>query len=237
MARRSDKVKQPLPQQLLVEGSDDQHVVWQLCAQHALPESFEIVTPGKAEESGGIDKVLVDIPVRLQQEVILTLGIMVDADIEPSARWLSIRSRLPEPIQKTTPISPIADGWVSEPVELRGNPIRVGIWLMPNDMTQGGALEDFALQLIPASDQLLTKAQTTLDEVESLADVEVQRYTSAHRSKALIHTWLAWQQTPGLPMGTAMRAGYLRHDAPLALAFVAWLQRLFNPTGAAPEVA
>jgi len=237
MARPPSKATLPLPQQLLVEGLDDQHMVWQLCVQHILPQSFEVVTPGKVDESGGISKVLVDIPVRLQQETIRTLGIMVDADVEPSAQWSSIRGRLPEAIRGLTPMNPVADGWVSEPVELLGNPTRVGIWLMPNDMTRGGALEDFALQLIPASDQLLAKAHRTLDEVEQLAGVEEQRYIPAHRSKALIHTWLAWQQSPGLPMGTEIKAGYLRHDAPLALAFIAWLQRLFNPTGTAPEVA
>ena len=237
MARGSSKAKPPLPQQLLVEGADDQHVVWQLCVQHALPESFEVVTPGMMTESGGISEVFRDIPVRLWQETIRTLGIMVDADTNPSSQWLRIRGHLPGSIQTAVPTNAIADGWVGDPVQYLGNPIRVGIWLMPNDMAQGGALEDFALQLIADNDRLLAKARATLIEVEQLAGIQEQRYTRTHRSKALIHTWLAWQQTPGLPMGTAMRAGYLRHDAPLALAFIAWLQRLFNPTGITPEVA
>lgn len=237
MARRSSKATPPSPQQLLVEGSDDQHVVWQLCVQHALPESFAVVTPGVMAEAGGINEVFRDIPIRLRQETIRTLGIMADADMNPAAQWLSIRGHLPEPIQKAVPTSAVADGRVSEPVQYLGNQIRIGIWLMPNDMTQGGALEDFALQLIPVRDQLLAKAQATLSEVERLQGVEEQRYSTTHRSKALIHTWLAWQRNPGLPMGTAMKAGYLRHDAPLALAFIAWLQRLFAHTAAAPEVA
>ena len=69
---------------------------------------------------------------------------------------------------------------------------------------------------------------TTLDEVEHIDAATRQRYPNRHRSKALIHTWLAWQQNPGRPMGTAIKAGYLQHDAPIALAFVAWLRRLFE---------
>ena len=237
MTGRSSKTRPPLPQQLLVEGSDDQHVVWQLCVQHALPESFEVVTPGDNAEMGGISEVLRDIPIRLRQETIRTLGIMVDANGDPRARWSSIRGMLPEPIQGATPPAPVAGGWTSETLGYLGSATRVGIWLMPNDLEQGGALEDFALQLIPADDQLLAKARATLSEVEGLSGVEEQRYTITHRSKALIHTWLAWQRNPGLPMGTAMRAGYLRHDAPLAFTFIAWLQRLFNPASAAPEGA
>ncbi len=236
MARRSSKTKPSLPQQLLVEGSDDQHTVWQLCVQHALPESFEVVTPGRMVESGGISEVFRDIPVRLRQETIRTLGIMVDANGDPAARWSSLRDTLPSSLQAATPLMPDPDGWVSAAVYDRGTQIRIGICLMPNDMAQGGALEDFALQLIPSNDRLLAKARVTLTEVEQLAEADKQRYKATHRSKALIHTWLAWQQSPGLPMGTAMKAGYLRHDAPLALTFIAWLQRLFNPATAVPEV-
>jgi hypothetical protein len=237
MARGLSRARTPSPHQLLVEGNDDQHVVWQLCAQHELPESFRVVTPGDRAEVGGISEVLRDIPVRLRQETIRTLGIVVDANGDPAARWASVCATLPEPFQGATPTTPVPDGWISEPIQYLGNLLRIGIWLMPNDIAHGGALEDFALQLIPAGDRLLAKARTTLIEVEQLQGSEEQRHSITHRSKALIHTWLAWQRNPGLPMGTAMKAGYLRHDAPLALTFIAWLQRLFAPTSTASEVA
>ncbi len=42
-----------------------------------------------------------------------------------------------------------------------------------------------------------------------------------------MHTWLAWQNKPGRPFGTAITARYLDADVPEATAFVAWLEKLF----------
>ena len=38
---------------------------------------------------------------------------------------------------------------------------------------------------------------------------------------------LAWQESPGLPYGTAIRARYFSHDSANALAFVEWFRRVF----------
>jgi len=40
-----------------------------------------------------------------------------------------------------------------------------------------------------------------------------------------MHTWLAWQESPGSPMGQAIGKGDLDANAPAAVAFVAWLRR------------
>ena len=50
----------------------------------------------------------------------------------------------------------------------------------------------------------------------------------APRCKHLSHTWLAWQETAGMPMGQAITARVLRHDCAIALTFVKWLQHLFE---------
>ncbi len=47
-------------------------------------------------------------------------------------------------------------------------------------------------------------------------------------SKALIHTWLAWQRKPGRPMGIAITARYLDPTAPHAQQLINWLRRLFE---------
>jgi hypothetical protein len=52
-------------------------------------------------------------------------------------------------------------------------------------------------------------------------------YRSTHRSKALIHTRLAWQKTPGRPMGQAITAQVLPPNKPPAARFVDWLKNLF----------
>ena len=55
-------------------------------------------------------------------------------------------------------------------------------------------LEDFALNMIPAEDLLIRKVEVVLSELEAEG---IQRYKQVHRSKAKIHTFLAWQDEPG----------------------------------------
>ena len=56
----------------------------------------------------------------------------------------------------------------------------------------------------------------------------VQAFFCNDSDKAVLHTWLAWQQVPGLPYGTAMRARYFRDDSPAAQAFVSWFRTVFS---------
>lgn len=37
------KIKESHTYKLLVEGNDDQHVVWALCEKHNIPESFDVI--------------------------------------------------------------------------------------------------------------------------------------------------------------------------------------------------
>lgn len=73
------KPPQPKPQQLLVEGKNDRHVIWALCEQYQLPETFSVEVP-MAEEGQGIEILLADLPFKLREKNLRTLGIVVDAD-------------------------------------------------------------------------------------------------------------------------------------------------------------
>lgn len=205
---------------LLVEGNDDRHVVWHLCAEHALPETFTV------EMAEGITELLDGLTTRIRAPGLRVLGVMVDADENITARWQAIRGRLQDRgklqglAYTTVPAAPPAGGWISAEPDRP----RVGFWIIP-DNTSAGMLEDFAARLIPNDDPLLTRAKAILDELEQ---GRLNRYSLAHRPKALIHTWLAWQEEPGQPLGTAITKQSLRHNAPLALAFVDWLKRLFD---------
>lgn len=86
-------------------------------------------------------------------------------------------------------------------------------------------LEDFALSMIPAEDPLIQKAEAVLSELEA---EKVQRYKPVHRSKAKIHTFLAWQDEPGKPMGQAITAHILNPEAEQAKTFIGWLNRLYS---------
>jgi hypothetical protein len=94
---------------------------------------------------------------------------------------------------------------------------------MPNNQLPG-ILEDFIAHLIPEGDLLASRVEACLQEIEREG---LNYYNLAHRAKAFIHTWLAWQENPGLPMGQAITAHVLDPNEPLAVTFVDWLNRLF----------
>lgn len=204
---------------LLVEGKNDQHVIWALCNQYQLPKTFSVEV---AEEDGtaSIETLLAGLPARLDEQNLQTLGIVVDADSDLAARWQAIRDKLMKSRYENIPQMPPAEGWVYAVPDLT----KVGVWLMPNNQLSE-MLENFVAQLIPFDDVLHPKAEAVLQEIEHEC---LNCYASIHRPKALIHTWLAWQKTPGMPMGQAITAQVLSHDSPLALTFVEWLQRLFE---------
>ncbi len=76
---------------------------------------------------------------------------------------------------------------------------------MPNN-NDSGMLEDFIKFLIPDKDALLPIAESTLNSIESQF---LNNYKSIHRTKALVHTWLAWQEDSGTPMGLSITKKYL----------------------------
>lgn len=209
--------------QLLVEGKDDRHVVWALCAKHQLPERFSVEVPGQGD--GGVDPLLNSIPVRLKIAHLRALGIVLDADVNLQSRWQAICTRLQQAGYVNFPENPNRTGTI---IVQAGKP-KVGVWIMPDNQLPG-MLETFVANLIPADDQLLAVAMSTLNDLETQS---LQRYALIHHAKALIHTWLAWQELPGQPMGQAITANALRHDSALALVFVQWLYRLFD---LAPEM-
>ena len=94
---------------------------------------------------------------------------------------------------------------------------------MPNN-TDDGMLEHFLQDLIKHGDSLLPIATKSTAE----AFATDPRFPEVHTQKAVIHTWLAWQKKPGLQLGTAVNAEFLRHDTPTALAFVEWFRKLFG---------
>ena len=94
-----------------------------------------------------------------------------------------------------------------------------------------GALEDFAAWLVPVEDALWAQAGEAVDAIP----FEFRRFPEIRRSKAQIHTWLAWQESPGSPMGQAITKGDLDARAPLAEAFVGWLRRLMVSDAPEPQ--
>ena len=211
------KIKESHTYKLLVEGNDDQHVVWALCEKHKVPESFDVIECESAEN------VLKAFEVRLKiADNNQRIGIVVDADVNLRSRWDSIVSIL----KKTgkydcEAIELPQDGLILEPTD--NTYPKVGFWLMP-DNNQNGMLEDFMAALATPDDALMKKSEDVLTELETEG---IQKYKTVHRSKAKIHTYLAWQDAPGRPMGQAITANILNADSELAVKFAEWLKELF----------
>lgn len=201
---------------LIVEGVDDEHVAKHICGTRHLGK-FDEISP-----SGGIDKLLEGVGPRLKESDLSALGIIFDADEDLQGRWDSISSRLRAGGATSVPAEPHPDGTLIT-VDVPGREIHVGVWIMP-DNASNGTLEDFLTLLVPTGNSLLEYAHATIQGIPP----ESRTFSDLHGSKALIHTWLAWQETPGLPFGTAITARYLDPSATGANKFAQWLGRLLT---------
>ncbi|RLT43393.1 MAG: hypothetical protein DWI57_04410 [Chloroflexi bacterium] len=204
----------PFVDQLLVEGKNDRHVIWALCKHYAVPQTFKVETI-----EDGIESLLRELSPRLKRPGMRKLGVVIDADENPTQRWQAVSNRLQQIGYLSIPKQPDTAGFVLDSLSLP----RIGVWMMPNNALTGN-IEDFSRLLIDSADPLILMAEET---VAALEQRNMQRYRPAHRSKSLLHTWLAWQDPPGMPMGTALTAKALNPESPLAAQFVDWIQRLF----------
>jgi len=199
--------KKLMPRQLLVEGNSDKQVIEALCKRHQMSDLFSYIFPSR--DGSGIEYLLKTLPDRLKQENLDTLGIVVDADLDFTARWQSLVYQLKEfgydEIPKVLPETGLIHIQEAKP--------KIGVWIMPNNKLPG-MLEDFVRYLIPADDKLQQKVIALLDEIET---EELNPYSLTHRPKALIHSWLALQSKPGIPMGQAITAKALSEDSAIAI--------------------
>ena len=195
---------------LLVEGENDEIVVSVLLIHHEVPKgSFRI------EQAGNVDKLLAELPTRLKESDLERCAAIVDADVNLSARWESLRARVLGTGYVQIPAAPAPGGTI---LEAEGLP-RLGLWLMPNNALPG-ILEDFLAFLVPAGDALLPLVDGFLDGIPTGA----RRFGPERRPKARIHAWLAVQNEPGKPLGQAITARYLDAGSASAAPFVAWLR-------------
>ena len=205
---------------LLVEGTDDEHVIKHICG------IYEISHLDEVRPEGGAAELLEDVPAELNrmEDTGDVLGVVIDADDSPDARWQSLRDIFVNAGYPNVPRRPDPDGTILESPTGTSLP-RAGVWIMPDNKTPG-ILEDFLRFLIPNQpNPLFAHAE------RSVATVPERRFSENDTPKALIHTWLAWQDEPGKPYGTAITARFLDSRLPEAQALAGWLGRLFYPGG------
>jgi hypothetical protein len=212
------------PNQLLVEGPDDLHAVAHLMDLHDFPMDSSNPCAPFIKVCGGYTGVVESILVPVKVSRYKRIGIIVDANNQPADRWAQLRDQLGRVSKEMgvavrLPESPVSQGTI---VDGFFPDTRIGVWLMPNNQ-DSGALEDFLETLVPDDNACWLYAKSATIEARNHGAL----YSDAGFKKARLHAWLAWQEEPGLPFGTALKSCYLKSDSPLALTFVEWFKRLF----------
>lgn len=199
---------------LYVEGRDDFHSIVHLLNRHDLPDA---IFP-EVQAKGGIEKLLPAIETAVPVAEGRPVGFVFDADSPLSNRWNQVGERF-ERVGLEVPPTPPQTGFIGESARYK---TKVGAWLMP-DNQRDGALEDFLRELIENDDAIIDHAEKATDKAVSLG----AGFSEDDRLKAVIHTWLAWQETPGRPYGTAITAHYFGKDSEAARGFVEWIKSLY----------
>lgn len=196
---------------LLLEGSDDCNIISKFCEDNAIRADFGFCN------CGGDNQVLHKLNALLKKsdppEVI---GVILDADQNIDERYQEIKAKVADfyNLPKNMP----KDGLV----HLEKGLPKLGIWIMPNNQ-DNGALEEFYLEL--ATDIDTAFIDNTIQEAEKK---ELTSFKSQHRKKAIMHTYFAWQDTPGMPLHAAINKIVLDNNAEIAHVFKGWLISLFN---------
>jgi hypothetical protein len=207
----------PFKRILLVEGTDDEHVLKHLCGNRGVPPLDEVI------DCGGVERLLGSLAVRLKASGVGDIfGLVMDADTDMVSRWQALRDQLIRAGYETVPSQPFGGGTILEPPTGRLLP-RLGVWLMPDNQSNG-ILEDFLCFLVPAGGaKLLHHVRSSIAHIPT-GD---RLFNASAEPKAMIHTWFAWQADPGKPLGTAITARYLDPEVPQVDPLISWLKRLY----------
>ena len=208
---------------LLVEGINDKYVIEKLLKRRKIEfENFNI------QNCENVNRLLNLLPGRIQLRTYEeAIGVIVDADEDLAGRWREIDYLLRKVGYENIPQLPDAKGTLltDENYELP----KIGIWLMPNNQING-RIEDFIRFLVPPADDILPLAEKSVD---NLLTTGRNRFIPVHRSKAVVHTWFAWQERPGIQLGAAVTFRVVKTqehilDDKKASDFIEWLKKLFR---------
>lgn len=205
---------------LLVEGPDDKEVIGAIMHCNAIKPGFAV----SVEE--GIKNLKLSFSSRLKNTNVLNkLWVIMDADGDCNAKWQMLRDCMicngSYDITCKTPLP--RSGAVFYPSDDTG--VTVGVWIMP-DNENTGMVEDFIAQLVKTDDTLIDHAVSTVKNLDGDREKHPALFRQVHMSKAVIHTWLAWQDKPGNSLGTAILKRKIDFSASLFTDFIAWIKKL-----------
>jgi hypothetical protein len=209
------------PRILLVEGKDEVRTLPELLECAGIAWGSREDPTIWIEDYGGIEDLLA--PGAIEAQLLGTgrkaVGILADADGAADERWAQVRARLSVKLSGL-PDALDSSGFVH--VE-KGFP-RVGVWLMPNN-TGPGMLETMLLGARKkAPVELSLHARESLLKACSIG----AQLKEPHYDKGELHTWLAWQDPPGMQIHVAVKAGLLESLSPAVTSFVTWIRKLYD---------
>lgn len=225
---------------LLVEGKKDATVIQALCDKACIKTSiidqiesydsswsFAIFLP----KDSGDDKVLTNIQ-RAIIDNIKIMGVVLDADKPKDKPSLCVDSRLQAIQSKLNKLNKYYQKKLQKNplgivIEGHENLPRFGVWLMP-DNQNAGMLEDFLMRIVKKPEKCIDFAEQCVADAENK---DCCTFKAAHRSKAIIHTYLAWQDEPGNTLELSIKTGKLDSTTKIATDFVNWIKRLFIISG------
>ncbi len=208
------------PKKLIVEGEQDKRVIPEFIEANGIPwgerRKEAIVDIESYGSNTFINKDVIS--TELKAAGLTHLGLIVDADDNPSGHWESVRNAclksipdFPEKLPETGLIHTT-------------NEIKFGVWIMPDNRMRG-MLETFLAYMIPdESDTLWQHAQEVVKE----AKTKGAKFKDVHTDKANIYTWLAWQDEPGRQLHQAIKEHLLNPKHPKAETFFNWFKQLYD---------
>ena len=221
---------------VLVEGPEDWNVLFHLIKHYYPAEQLSVTRKGDyrprlEDASAEVRHILFDVVQGnslfkpkslsglLKRSDLQRVGIIVDADLDLQLCWRKLCGSLASFGYINLPASPNATGTIVQQADYP----TVGIWVMPDNLS-AGALEDFVGLMKPPGDTLWTQAEEAVAHIPE----KDRLFKPQAFKKAQIHTWLAWQEEPGTPMGQAVTKRYLNAESPSGRLLIDWLRRLFE---------
>ena len=204
--------------ELHVEGDDDLHTIIQLLIRHGIDYDSRRDELPDLKKADGVEKLLTSMEAVTMASAGRVVGFVLDANGPVPDRWRAVTGQLSK-TGVSCPERPPAGGFIG----CSRHHATVGVWLMPDNQREG-KLETLLRSLIDEQDTLIGHAEASTTAAKGMG----ARFSEPDQIKAVLHAWLAWQEEPGRPYGSAIRNRYFRCDSEAAKAFVKWFKQLFG---------
>lgn len=212
---------------LYVEGPNDKWVTISLRQQYQHKEDVNIIDLENCDIALQAFATKAASPSETKK-----LGLIIDADSDIKARYQDIIKELRKSLNIEISEQELAmkDGFVKEIRNISEDDIKIGIWIMPDNIGNG-RLEDFLFEKIDAENELFLQIEPALKTLEATAlgntPLVSKMYKPIHRDKAKLHTYIAWSEHPDVSMGIAVKASLFEKVSETESKFRAWLEKLF----------